>query len=859
MQQPAGISAQKWIWRAMVRSALVPLVLVETVLIAAYLISNNMIRDANMSYLYQKVDSELQIVTQQAADVIHEQLLAVSRQAEIYRTEVQRVLTNEHFLVSDAEKANYALSPKGVFHSVKDLGGAASFYSAATPAEKQNKEKVWRLSQLDPLMQQIKMNNPLIAAVYFNSWDSYNRIYPWFFTPEQYPADMVIPDYNFYYLADQKNNPLRTVSWTDVYIDPAGNGWMASCIAPVYNGDFLEGVIGLDITVETIIEKIQRLQIPWRGYAILVNNNGNIMALPPEGEKDFGLRELTTHSYQEAIKKEIFKPEKFNLFLREDLNKTIFDIKNKETGNGELQLKGKNKIISWNTIPGIRWKLITIVDENQLYAETNSLAKQFEQIGYLMIIGLIAFYVIFIGFIWFSSRSISKAVSEPLLHMKGMVDRISKEEYQLDSPAFPLAELRETALAIVDMGQKLDNITHDLRKAKEDADEANKAKSLFLSCMSHELRTPLNAILGFGQLLQRSENSLTDRERQDYIDEIMTAGHHLLRLIDDVLSLSRLETKGPASDIEPIDIIRIINACSDMLRPMAVKEQLTLRVKLPQTVILVMADATRVRQVLLNFISNAIKYNKPNGVIDIYAELKDHFLRINVRDSGQGIPADKQKDIFTPFSRLGNETSGIQGNGIGLAISKHLAESMNGQIGFSSQEDAGSVFWVDIPLAENSDISLSELMLSVDEQQEDTTQSGTDGAEEGAPLNVHSALCINCDPDLVGQLIRLAAKNNTAIASVTTAGDALNMLKRSRPDLIIVKAHPDDMDAYILLEKLRQTDMLKFIPVVLVTNEIFSVTQHTNSDLAFDYVLISPVDVLHAWAVIQKMLNYAPK
>ena len=150
---------------------------------------------------------------------------------------------------------------------------------------------------------------------------------------------------------------------------------MASCIAPVYNGDFLEGVIGLDITVETIIEKIQRLQIPWGGYAILVNNNGNIMALPPEGEKDFGLRELTTHSYQEAIKKEIFKPEKFNLFLREDLNKTIFDIKNKETGNGELQLKGKNKIISWNTIPGIRWKLITIVDENQLYAETNSLGK----------------------------------------------------------------------------------------------------------------------------------------------------------------------------------------------------------------------------------------------------------------------------------------------------------------------------------------------------------------------------------------------------------------------------------------------------------------------------------------------------
>ncbi len=859
MQAPSGISAQKWVWRAMVRSALVPLVLVETVLIAAYLISNNMIRDANMAYLYQKADSELQIVTQQAAEVIHEQLLSVSRQVEIYRNEVQRVLSNDRFLISDTEKANYAVMPNGVFYSVKDIGGAASFYSSVTPPDRQDTTKVWKLSQLDPLMQQIKANNPLIAAVYFNSWDSYNRIYPWFFTPGQYPADMVIPNYNFYYLADQKNNPLRTVSWTDVYIDPAGNGWMASCIAPVYKGDFLEGVVGLDITVETIVEKIQRLQIPWGGYAILVNSNGNIMALPPAGERDFGLTELTTHSYQEAIKKEIFKPEQFNLFLRKDLQQNIVEIKNKETGTGTLSLKNKKKIISWNTIPGIRWKLITIVDENHVYAETNNLAKQFEQIGYLMIMGLIAFYIIFIGFIWFSSRSISKAVSGPLLHMKGMVDQISKEEYQLATPEFPLAELRDTARAIVSMGQKLDGITHDLRKAKDDADEANKAKSLFLSCMSHELRTPLNAILGFGQLLQRSENNLTERERQDYTDEIMTAGAHLLSLIDDVLSLTRLETKGVNANIGPVDIIKIINVCSDMLRPLAVKELLTLNVGLPKTIIFVMADSTRIRQVLLNLISNAIKYNHANGAIDIFVELKAPYLRINVRDSGRGIPVDKQKEIFLPFNRLGNESSGIQGNGIGLAIAKNLIESMNGQIGFSSQVNEGSVFWIDIPLAENSEMSMSELLLCSDDHQEENVQSETDIQASAIPSHLHSVLCIGCDPDLVGQLIKLAAKNNMAIASVNSASDALNMLKRSRPDLIIVNDHLDDMDAYILLEKLRQTDMLKFIPVVMIADDILSVTQHTSTDLAFDYVLLSPVDVLHAWAVIQKMLNYAPK
>jgi signal transduction histidine kinase len=392
---------------------------------------------------------------------------------------------------------------------------------------------------------------------------------------------MVIPNYNFYYLADKKNNPLRTVVWTDVYIDPAGNGWMASCIAPVYRQDFLEGVVGLDITVGSIIEKIQNLVIPWGGYAMLVNNNGNIMALPSEGEKDFGLRELTDHSYQEAIKKEIFKPEQFNLFLRKDSQKIVFEIKNSLSGKGFLTLNGNKKLIAWDSIPETRWKLITVVDENQVYSETRTLAQQFTQIGYLMIAGLVLFYVVFIFFIWLSSRRMSKAISLPLLHMKKMVDQISHEEYQLNKPEFAIVELQETALAVVSMGQKLDTITYDLRRAKEEADAANKAKSLFLSSMSHELRTPLNAILGFGQLLQKDNDHLSTRDRQEYTDEIMTAGDHLLKLIDDVLNLSHIEAKGTSLSIESVDAIKICFECSEMLRAIAEKEQLMLSAELP--------------------------------------------------------------------------------------------------------------------------------------------------------------------------------------------------------------------------------------------------------------------------------------
>lgn len=850
MQRFADVSAQKWVWRAMVRSALVPLVLVETVLIAVYLISNNLIREANINYIYQQADKELQISAQRESEVIREQLLAISRQTEIYRTETQRVLSDKNIAISDTEKSNYAISPQGVFYSIKDTGGAASFYSSATLLAQQDHEKVLRLSQLDSLMKGIKESNPLIAATYFNSWDSYNRIYPWFNTLDQYPKDMMIPNYNFYYLADKKNDPLRTVVWTDVYIDPAGNGWMASCIAPVYRQDFLEGVVGLDVTVGSIIEKIQRLAIPWGGYAILVNSNGNIMALPPEGEKDFGLRELTNHSYQEAIKKEIFKPEEFNLFLRKDSQKIVFDIKNSLSGKGIITLNGNNKLMAWESIPETRWKLITIVDENKVYSETRTLAQQFAQIGYLMIGGLVVFYIIFIFFIWLSSRRMSKAISDPLLHMKEMVDQISHEKYQLDKPAFAIAELQETAFAIVAMGQKLDEITCDLRRAKEDADAANKTKSLFLSSMSHELRTPLNAILGFGQLLQKDNNNLSSRERQEYTDEIMTAGDHLLKLIDDVLNLSRIENNGASLNIEPVDAIKICSECNEMLRAIVEKEQLYLSAELPASTIMVMADSTRLRQVIINLISNAIKYNHPNGSIKITVNVNKDQLRISVHDTGSGIPENKQKELFKPFSRLGYETSGIKGTGIGLSISKQLIESMHGRVGFSSKVNEGSVFWIELPLANNSETQLPIIDLST---------HFDDESDADIIAEIHHLLCIGCDQISIRQLARLSTKKHQyIISSASSADEGFNTLSQAKPDIVLLDANIDGVDAYELLYRLRKNEITSHTPVIAITDEIMSVLQNSSSELYFDYVLIKPIDIQHTWAVIHKMLNYAP-
>ena len=274
---------RQWIWRAFVQSALIPLILVESVLIAVYLLSNQAIRDAQIEHLQETAVKDLASAALREAQIIDGRLRSIESLVQVYRDGALKALLDTRFQADELERQRHAVTYSGVFYIRSDDGRAASFYANSTPLAQQDHAKVMRLSQLDPLMRSILQASPLVAALYFNTWDSYNRIYPWFDTPAQYPHYMVIPDYNFYYLADAKHNPERKVIWTEVYLDPAGLGWMMSAIAPVYREDFLEGVVGLDVTVGQILGEIAELNVPWHGYAMLVSHDHNIMALPKAG------------------------------------------------------------------------------------------------------------------------------------------------------------------------------------------------------------------------------------------------------------------------------------------------------------------------------------------------------------------------------------------------------------------------------------------------------------------------------------------------------------------------------------------------------------------------------------------------
>src|SRR5437588_8871414 len=229
----------------------------------------------------------------------------------------------------------------------------------------------------------------------------------------------------------------------------------------------------------------------------------------------------------------------------------------------------------------------------------------------------------------------------------------------------------------------------------QEADRANKAKSEFLSRMSHELRTPLNAILGFAQVLEMGPLRPDQRES---IDQILTGGRHLLALISEVLDIARIEAGQMAISLEPMPPNKSVHAALSLVNPLAAKANIRLHAEAagaPERYIL--ADRHRLQQVLLNLISNAVKYNRPGGSVTLsYEDAPPGRLRIKVSDTGLGIPHDKMNRLFAPFDRLGAEQTEIEGTGLGLALCKHLVEAMGGTLGVESVEGRGSTFWVEL-------------------------------------------------------------------------------------------------------------------------------------------------------------------
>ncbi len=355
--------------------------------------------------------------------------------------------------------------------------------------------------------------------------------------------------------------------------------------------------------------------------------------------------------------------------------------------------------------------------------------------------------------------------------------------------------------------QALHDKNVELESARDLADKANLAKSEFLSSMSHELRTPLNAILGFAQLMESASPPPTVPQKRN-IDQILKAGWYLLELINEILDLALIESGTATLSHEPVSLIEVMLECRTMIEPQAQKRGISMTFPRFEGPCFVSGDRTRVKQVLINLLFNAIKYNRPKGSVVVeYSLNPPRSVRISVRDTGEGLDEQQISQLFQPFNRLGRETSVEEGTGIGLMVTKRLVELMDGTIGVESTVGVGSVFWFELPLTQ------APMLAATDPE---SLAPLRPQVSEGAPLR--TVLYVEDNPanlELVEQLLVRRPELRLLAAADGTLG--VEFARVYQPDVILMDINLPGISGIEAMAMLRADPAMAHIPVIALS------------------------------------------
>ncbi len=397
--------------------------------------------------------------------------------------------------------------------------------------------------------------------------------------------------------------------------------------------------------------------------------------------------------------------------------------------------------------------------------------------------------------------------------------------------------------------QALQETNVEMESAKSAAEKANLAKSDFLSGMSHELRSPLNAILGFAQLMATATPAPSDSQKES-ITQILQAGWHLLKLINEILDLSVVESGKVSLSLEPVALSEVLSECQAMMEAQAQERGILMTFPQFEQSSFVWADQTRLKQIVINLLSNAIKYNESKGQVNVtYALGSSDRVRISFQDTGAGLPPDKLAQLFQPFNRLGQEAGSVAGTGIGLVVTKQLVELMGGVLGVDSTVGKGSVFWVELrstPAPELKAITREEVVPKL--------------ASEPVDAPVKTLLYIEDNPANMKLVERLIdRRTDMALLKAVDGSAGIALARSALPDLILMDINLPGISGIDALKALREDVATAHIPVVALSANAMARDIEVGRQLGFFRYLTKPIVVEELMSTLDLALDWAQK
>ena len=427
-----------------------------------------------------------------------------------------------------------------------------------------------------------------------------------------------------------------------------------------------------------------------------------------------------------------------------------------------------------------------------------------------------------------------------LLGLDGMVRWVSATRYRVDTPE---GEPDRYAGTVTDITERK-AAEEEAADARAEAEAANAAKDEFLSRMSHELRTPLNAILGFAQLLEMED--LAD-EQKDNVTQVRLAGEHLLTLVDEVLDITGVERGRLRLSLEPVGVLDVVDAAVAMLRPLAARRDVSIVVDRDGLDVHVRADVQRFKQVIVNLLANAVKYNRVAGEIRIAGRVREDRLRLEVSDTGIGIAAEDLARIFHPFERSAGDQTQIEGTGLGLAVTQSLMTAMAGRVGATSRLGEGSVFWLDLPATD----PIEGVLVIPD-------RLGV--APAALPAEPRTVLYVEDNLSNVRLLERvLTNRPGIGLEVATTGRLGLRKALDDPPDLVLLDLHLPDISGEEVLRALRADPRTATTPVVVLSGDALPGTAlRLRAAGATDY-LTKPLDLALLLGVVEALTRTRPE